>query len=312
MGDESDTLIRALACCSQMAAMFAFRGIELRFFTTTSTSAPVSISLAILLGSNARLQIGASRVGRLASILTPTPYDIPAADPSNVWPPAVAAQAFIIAQSLHHSISISLERTGRDRYDRRVGHALVVAEQPAKTIDVPTPQWLQAKLVQASHARVALTPETDASCARDLFALEAEAEAAGRGLWQQAAYQPKRAEDIDQLLRYRSSYQIVEGVVHRVAVLKYAVYLNFGPDWKRDFSAQFNIAMLKRFKIQPASLKALKNSPLRIRGWIERRNGPMMTIWRIEQIEHLTLTVAGKTKRSAPPQLFSPAPAKNP
>lgn len=252
---------------------------------------------------------------RLASILTPTPYDIPAADPSNVWPPAVAAQAFITAQSLHHSIGISLERTGRDRYDRRVGHALVVAEQLGKTIDVPAPQWLQAKIVQAGHARVALTPETDASCARDLFALEAEAEAAGRGLWQQAAYQPKRAEDIDQLLRYRSTYQIVEGVVHRVAILKSAVYLNFGPDWQRDFSAKLSPTVLKQTKTPLAKtsldwLRKLRHAPIRIRGWIEKRNGPMITVWRLEQIERLSLTPAGKTQRSVPPHLLDQPPSE--
>jgi hypothetical protein len=150
-----------------------------------------------------------------------------------------------------------------------------------------------------------LTPEIEPACAELLLALESSAESAGRGLWQQALYRPHRAEDTAELLRYRSTYQIVEGVISRVAPRRSAVYLNFGSDWKRDFTAKLPKSTLARTTIGAKDIKKLVKLPVRIRGWIERRNGPLITIWRLEQVELLALTPSGRTIRRHPPRLLS-------
>jgi micrococcal nuclease len=124
-------------------------------------------------------------------------------------------------------------------------------------------------------------------------------------LWSQALYQTQRVEDTRQLLNYRSTYQIVEGTVSRVSVSKSAVYLNFGTNWKRDFTAKIGRAVLKRTHTEPNQLKHLTNRAVCIPGWIEKRNGPMIAIWRLEQIELLLLRKNGNTQRHTPPMLLA-------
>ncbi|MFT7574944.1 MAG: micrococcal nuclease [Alphaproteobacteria bacterium] len=246
---------------------------------------------------------------RLAGILGPTAYDSPAA-PNN-WPAEAVALTALSKLAMNQSVAISLERTARDRYGRFVGHALLASGSNNVKSDIRN-LWLQALIVRAGQARVALTPEIDEACAKLLLNLEATAGASRKGLWNEAVYQPKRAEDVALLRRYRSTYQIVEGVVASVSVRRSAVYLNFGMNWKRDFTAKLSRAVLKRARIKPSTLKALHKKPLRIRGWLEQRNGPLMIIWRLEQIERLTLTPTGETKRQSPPNLLTDLQSKPP
>lgn len=239
---------------------------------------------------------------RLASILGPTPYDSPAAPKK--WPAEAIAIDALTKRVLGKNIAISLERTGRDRYGRRIGHGLLIDTSSGPTATIEN-SWLQALAVRAGEARVALAPSIDEPCATLLLRLEAEASAAQRGLWRLALYQAKRANEPGQLLRYRSTFQIVEGVVARVAPGRTAVYLNFGSNWKRDFTAKFGRPALRRANISVNALKRLTKHTVRVRGWVEKRNGPLITIWRPEQIELLSKPATGDARRLAPPRLLT-------
>ncbi len=238
---------------------------------------------------------------RLASILGPTPYDSPSAPKK--WPDEATAIDALTRRVLGKNIAISLERTSRDRYGRRVGQGLLInaTDSPAANIEN---NWLQALAVRAGEVRVALTPAIDEACATLLLAIEAEATTARRGLWRLALYNAKRADAPDQLLRYRSTFQIVEGTVIRVAPGRSAVYLNFGTNWKRDFTAKFSRPALRRANIRLNILKRITKRTVRIRGWIEKRNGPLITLWRPEQIELLS-QAAGGVRRLSPPKLLT-------
>lgn len=239
---------------------------------------------------------------RLSSILAPTAYDSPAAQ--TPWPPERAAISTLEKRLVGQDIAVAFEPTGRDRYGRHRGHALVSPPpgQPSASLEQ---SWLQAVLVRGGHARVALTPTLDRACASLLLHLEADASAARRGLWRLSAYQVRNATEPTRLLRYRSTYQIVEGVVAHVSSRRSAIYLNFGADWKRDFTAKFTRAALRRAGIDARSLARLAKRAIRVRGWIERRNGPLITVWRPEQIELLKQTRNGETERHAPPRLLT-------
>jgi endonuclease YncB( thermonuclease family) len=239
---------------------------------------------------------------RLASLLSPTAYDSPSAPKQ--WPAEAAAIRALVGLAQHRNIAIALERPQRDRWGRHVGHALLSPPSDTEVKHIKN-KWLQAILMRQGHARVALTPETSAACAELLLTLEAKAASDRLGIWREALYQAKRAEDTGQLIRLRSTYQIVEGVVARVAVHRSTVYLNFGKNWRRDFTAKIKRATLKRARLTPDDIKKIYKTPVRIRGWLEKRNGPMITIWRLEQIELLSLEADGTTARHAPPRLLS-------
>ncbi len=86
----------------------------------------------------------------------------------------------------------------------------------------------------------------------------------------------------------RSTFQIVEGRVEAIAEVRGAVYLNFGSDWRDDFTAGV-VRGRKAAKVaNPAfDASALKGKRVRVRGWIERRNGPFIEIVHPGQIEVL-------------------------
>jgi endonuclease YncB( thermonuclease family) len=263
---------------------------------TTSTNTVAAIA------DGRTLQLDDGSLLRLTSIIAPTPYDSPAATP--LWPSEGFARQALSASVLGRNVEISLERGARDRYGRHVGHALLPAE-PDRAPTNTMLRWLQARMVRDGQARVDLTPELNADCSRHLLALEAEAERARRGLWKHAIYQPKRAEDTIELLRYRSTFHIVEGVIQRVAARRSVVYLNFGNDWRKDFTAKISRMVLKKAGLAIEQITQQAKVAVRIRGWLERRNGPLITVWRAEQIELLSLSTDGSLQRYHPPRLLS-------
>src|SRR6476646_890785 len=94
-------------------------------------------------------------------------------------------------------------------------------------------QWIQAFLLSRGLARVSVAPDrTD--CASELFAAEAQARIARRGLWAAPAYAVR---DPSNVRRDIGTFQIVEGKVLNASVKNGRAYLNFGADWRRDFTA---------------------------------------------------------------------------
>ena len=80
------------------------------------------------------------------------------------------------------------------------------------------------------------------------------------------------------MLRRRSHFEIVEGSVTTVSRTKSAIYLNFGNDWKTDFTARIGKPVLDANPAFDQTLASLEGKTISVRGWIERRNGPMIDI----------------------------------
>ena len=83
------------------------------------------------------------------------------------------------------------------------------------------------------------------------------------------------------------SYQLVGGVVAEVGETTGRIYLNFDKDWHRDFTVLIERKDNDTLKAAGVDTKALTGKRLRVRGWIEWRNGPMIDVTHVEQIEIL-------------------------
>lgn len=83
------------------------------------------------------------------------------------------------------------------------------------------------------------------------------------------------------------SYQLVEGVVAAVGGAGGRVYLNFDKDWRRDFTIVVERKDSVALKAAGLDVKTLAGKHLRVRGWVEWRNGPMIAVTHAEQIELL-------------------------
>src|SRR6187401_1036064 len=83
------------------------------------------------------------------------------------------------------------------------------------------------------------------------------------------------------------SFQLVEGKVAKVGEGGGRIYLNFADDWRSDFTISIERKDVQAFAASGIDLKGLAGKHVRVRGWIEWRNGPMVAATHPEQLELL-------------------------
>ena len=211
---------------------------------------------------------------RLIGALSPRALDA-AADVS-FWPPEREAVVELERLALGGSVELAFAGRRTDRYGRLLAH--VFLRTPEERI------WVQGHMLRTGHARAYSLPDS-AACMEELLAHERLAREGRQGLWDHAAYQVRPAERAQELLRWRSSFQVVEGRVARVASVRGQVFLNFGEDWREDFTASVRPGERRLFESGHKDFKALEGRRVRVRGWIERRAGPAIDLRHPSQIE---------------------------
>jgi endonuclease YncB( thermonuclease family) len=145
--------------------------------------------------------------------------------------------------------------------------------------------WVQAALIERGLLQVRTTPE-DASCARALLALEAAAREAHAGIWADGALAALRAADTT-LAQHRGTYAAVEGRIVSTGSTERTVFLNFGYDWSTDFTVTMSAADAAAFDFSGIGVEGLPGRLVRVRGWLEERDGATIRIDHAEQIEIL-------------------------
>jgi hypothetical protein len=143
--------------------------------------------------------------------------------------------------------------------------------------------WLQGALLSRGLARVKTLPG-NTGWLKEMLELERSARAAGRGLWSDERY---RLRSPDELQDVADRFQIVEGIVVDVAIVGGRGYLNFGPDYRTDFTVTFDATVRRLFEQSGVDPLAVKGRRIRVRGWLELFNGPMIELTHPEQIEVL-------------------------
>ncbi|HYD15179.1 MAG TPA: thermonuclease family protein [Hyphomicrobium sp.] len=177
------------------------------------------------------------------------------------------------------SISFRYEGRRRDRYGRTL--AQVYLAGPDGSV------WLQQHLISQGHARAYALPG-NSGCLRALMAAEAEARQARLGLWSSDHYRIRDAADPGALSRLSGQFALVEGRVANVTRTQRTIYINFGSDWRRDFTASVSTYIADSAADGAARIAGLSGQTIRVRGWIERRNGPMIVLGSLDEIEVLS------------------------
>ncbi len=137
-------------------------------------------------------------------------------------------------------------------------------------------------LVTAGLARVRLFPG-EKPCLANLLAAETVARTARRGVWALPDFAVRRADDPS--LPARSGlYELVEGRIASVGHGKYMVFLDFGRDYRRDFTIMVPQAMADEL---PLPADAFKGRRVRVRGVIEESGGPAIRLAEPGEIELL-------------------------
>lgn len=186
----------------------------------------------------------------------------------SAWRDIVEQRGFVWSSDGAPSSNGSPER---NRYDCPLGHLA--------TVDGVS---LQTVLLEAGWGAVEpVTAPFDDTSLENMLALEEEARRAGRGIWKLPEALPKTVDALDDWIGTR---QIVEGSVQRVHENDRYAYLNFGADWRTDFTVRLHRKMIDEEGLDMSTFDAKR---LRVRGVLQQSRGPLIDISHLKQIEFL-------------------------
>lgn len=229
---------------------------------------PSAVVVVVVDGDTVELDNG-MRV-RLVGIQAPK---LPLGRPGfEAWPLADEAKAAL--EDLVMGARVTLRYGGRqvDRHGRQLAH-----------LYTDDGLWVQGELLRLGMARVYSFRDNRALVAA-MLAIEGEARAHARGIWNDDFYQVWPAEPPRQPI---DRFELVEGLVVAAAIVRGRAYLNFGPDWKSDFTVSIERRDRRLFDAEGIDIEALEGRRIRVRGWVESWNGPMIEVTHPEQIEVL-------------------------
>lgn len=208
-----------------------------------------------------RLDDGATL--RLAGIDLPRrPLALTAAQP---WPPADAARDGLRRLTTGAPIRIAPTNESPDRYGRRHVFAFLADGRS-----------VQGEMVAAGLAPARWLPG-ESECFQSLLAGEKPARDGRLGRWggQQAAI--AEADD-PSLLQRTGLYAVVEGRLVSVGHGAPMTFLDFGRDYRRDFTVMLSPQVAKGLAAAGVAVDELTGKRVRVRGVIEDSNGPAIRL----------------------------------
>jgi endonuclease YncB( thermonuclease family) len=222
----------------------------------------------VLAGDSVRLADG--RVVRLAGIeVPPPPLD---ADDATGWPPAAAARHALAVLAGTTNVTVSLAEP--DRYGRWRGSIYAGAGN----------RWVQSALVAMGLARVHRLPG-DPKCVGALLDVESRARQANVGLWEDSAGF-REASDAS-LNASEGLYELVEGRIASVGHGTSMIFLDFGREYRSDFTVMIPQAMADRLADTGIAVDGLSGRRVLVRGVIEESGGPAIRLSDPAEIEVL-------------------------
>lgn len=230
---------------------------------------PGGESTVLAVSSPLTLHLADGRQVHLAEVLSPASAE------GAVLPGSPGATAYLRAHVLGHKVEVRFGGKRQDRYGAAVAHVFVAGGQPL---------WVQEGLISEGVA-LAFPQLDNHACFEQLARLEERARNANRGYWGLALFKILPARDARQLLSAVQTYQIIEGEIAFITHAGARTILHFSEDNPAGLTATIEPATLKRLSEQ--SLENWQGKPVHIRGWIERKKGPAVTITQPEQIELL-------------------------
>jgi endonuclease YncB( thermonuclease family) len=196
------------------------------------------------------------------------------------WPLAEEAKAALGALALGRPLRLAYGGRRMDRHGRLLAQLYATEGEGAGE---GAERWIQGALLEQGMARVYSFADNRALVA-EMLALERAARAGRRGIWTNPFYAIRDAEAAGGHL---GTFQLIEGRVLEAAVVRGRAYLNFGADWREDFTVTLAPAVRRRFEAEGIDPRDYQGARLRVRGWLKSYNGPMIEVTHPEQIEVL-------------------------
>jgi endonuclease YncB( thermonuclease family) len=230
-------------------------------------------------GTVARVLDGSSFVltdGREVRLAAIEGVRFPAASPRGGHAPSLTATAAL--ESILAGTTVDLRQQGpaADRYGRTVAFAYLTRGGVERSA--------AHDLLALGQARVTANVGNPA-CAAELLSRERAARAAHAGLWSDPQYGIMDAGNLAGLLAEQGHFSVVEGKVSSVRESGGTIYVNFGRRWSEALTVTISKRHERIFAGAGLSPRTFENRRVRVRGWIEERNGPRIEATRPEQVE---------------------------
>ena len=185
-----------------------------------------------------------------------------------------AARETLAIMLVGEEVELRAVARASDRYSRILAHAYYTHQGSQKSA--------AHELLVKGFARVS---SEAGECAAELLASERPARESKLGLWAEPYYGIVGAERFTELLAERGHFTVVEGKVLSVRESGGTIYVNFGRRWSEALTVTIWKRNERNFAAAGLDPKRLENRRVRVRGWIEERNGPRIEALRPEQIE---------------------------
>lgn len=193
-----------------------------------------------------------------------------------VWPLGPESKRALEELTLGRQVRLFFGGAKKDRHGRLLAH-----------LRTRGGVWVQGKMLTRGMARVYSFTDNRAAVS-DMLDLEREAREARRGIWRHPFYAVRDAADVPAMAQLSGTFQIVRGRVLDAKQIKSRVYLNFGENWRDDFTVTLKTQARRMFAKAGVDPLAFEGRIVRVRGWLKKFNGPMIEASHPEQIEVLS------------------------
>lgn len=222
-----------------------------------------------------RLRLQDGRIIQLTGLEIP---GLEASDPGDQ-----AAQTFEWLKKTVEKKQVTFYQTKHEIEGRRnrMGHYLGHIETREDKV------WLQGAYLLNGWAHIQPSP-LHTEMATQMLAFQSLAMEGKRGLWadeKQTILGPENAAD------KMNGWAIVEGTIVKAAMSNNTVYLNFGEDWRKDFTIGIDPEVRRQLSKKQISAIDLQGRHVRVYGWVESYNGPFIKLSNAAWLEILPESV---------------------
>ena len=203
--------------------------------------------------------------------------DVPDSDGDDIDPLAVTARDILKDLLTGQKVDIYQTKKKDEGRVNRMGHVLAHLES------YDDKAWAQGALLRLGLARVK-TSHVNADMGSQMLALEALARNERLGFWAEDGYGVLSTDEVEDAI---GEFAIVEGQIESVALNKNRIYINFGKNWKSDFTVSISPQDKRRFSKAGLDPLGWGGQKVRVRGSVREYNGPYMEVTHPAAIEFI-------------------------
>jgi len=185
------------------------------------------------------------------------------------WPLGFESKEILSQLTLGKEVSLYYGGRKMDRYGRALAHLFL-----------NDGTWVQGEMLKQGFARVYSFAD-NRSVVDEMLEQEYQARLNNSGIWALDFYKIKPQEISG---KHTNSFQVVSGRILDVAEVRSNTYLNFGDDYRNDFTIVVPNRVKKMFEKQDIKLANLEGKNIFVRGWLKYYNGPSIDLTHPEQL----------------------------